>query len=283
MRRTIMFIATTLAVAGLALPATAAPPPGFPPSSPPGQSGEPPAPPRGNPGTPSELSIDDVSVAEGAQATLTVTASTAPTQDVTVDWATQDGSATVGDGDYVGAGGVATIAKGTRSTTVTVDILDDTVDDDGESFVVVLSNASTAATIADGAGTVSIVDDDEPPVVHCDGPGDPLPWPAQPGDSTGTQAIVAPGGHCDHPMLDMPIGATARVEVRSADFGSLTPLLVVDLFAAAAQPLMEGDTQVGWVMTGTRQTDDSVFLEVFNDAAVPVDYVAVVVNATGGA
>ena len=117
-------------------------------------------------GKPPALSIDDVTVAEvaDAKATFTVTLSAATSQPVTVDYATSDGSAVAGV-DYTRTSGVLTIAAGDRRATVEVPILDDDALEDPETFTVTLS-APTNAMIEDsrGVGTITDANDaDKPP------------------------------------------------------------------------------------------------------------------------
>ena len=116
------------------------------------------------------LSIADESVAEDAgSATFTVTLSVASSNEVTVAYATPNGTgagaATAGE-DYTLTNGTLTFpANSTASRTIAVPITDDAVDEaDEETFTVTLSNASNA-TLAGGqptlAATGTITDDDE--------------------------------------------------------------------------------------------------------------------------
>ena len=114
--------------------------------------------------TPS-LSINDVSVVEGdtvdSIATFTITLSAPATTPVTVMASTQDVSATAGQ-DYVQA--LATpvsIGIGERTATFGVAVLADVVIENTEMFEVVLSSPS-GATIGDGRGVGTIVNDDLP-------------------------------------------------------------------------------------------------------------------------
>ena len=87
------------------------------------------------------LSIDSVTLDEGDSGTtdfnFTVTLSPASTSPVTVDIATADGSATVGDDDYVGIPpGSFTCAPGATSLSVTVQVNGDTrFEPDADFFV----------------------------------------------------------------------------------------------------------------------------------------------------
>ena len=66
-------------------------------------------------------------------------------------------------GDYVPVSGTLSFDRRTKSRTVTVQVSGDTVDELDETIQVVLSNPS-GATIADGTGVGTILDDDSPPV-----------------------------------------------------------------------------------------------------------------------
>ena len=108
-----------------------------------------------------ELSVADVSVAESSNATLTVTLSAMSSDEVTVDYATSDGTATAGS-DYTSASGTLTFSAGETSKTVSVTITDDTADEANETITFTLSNASNA-TISDASATVTITDNDNEP------------------------------------------------------------------------------------------------------------------------
>ena len=105
------------------------------------------------------ISINDVSVNEGAgTATFTVTLSQAATGNVTVQYATANGTATAG-ADYTAAAlTTLTFAPGETSKTITVAVVNDPAVEGNESFTVNLSNASSNATILDGTGIATIVD-----------------------------------------------------------------------------------------------------------------------------
>ena len=102
-----------------------------------------------------ELQVMDAEANEG-DGTMEFTVSLHPesTQTVTVDYATADGTATAGN-DYTATSGTLTFTPGVTTKTVSVPVVDDTVEDDGETFTVTLSNAS-GATIADAQATGTI-------------------------------------------------------------------------------------------------------------------------------
>ena len=129
-------------------------------------SGVPPPPP-----TLPILSIDDAAASEGDPVVFTVTLSGTRTGDVTVAYATADGSAH-DDSDYSDTSGTLTFSPTEGSHTISVSTTEDTDQEDTETFTVTLSSPS-GATIEDGTGTGTINDDD-------DGSGVPPPPPTLP-------------------------------------------------------------------------------------------------------
>ncbi len=114
--------------------------------------------------TPPELSVADQTGAEGVgDMTFTVTLSAVSGRDVTVGYATSDGTATAGS-DYVASlsGATLTIPAGTTAGTITVPVTQDALDEDDETFTVTLSGAANA-TLVDSEATGTIDDDDAPP------------------------------------------------------------------------------------------------------------------------
>lgn len=113
-------------------------------------------------GPPPSLSVNDVSVDEGdagmVAALFTVSLSSAAAQPVTVDFATADGTASA-PSDYGETSGTLTFAPGETGKTVSVPVNGDTLVEPDETFLVNLANAS-GATIADGQGVGTIVNDD---------------------------------------------------------------------------------------------------------------------------
>jgi CSLREA domain-containing protein len=113
-------------------------------------------------GTPS-LSINDPAVVEGVAATFTVTLAPASALPVTVSYATSDGSAAAGS-DYTAASGTLTFAPGETTKTISVSTTNDAVAETSEQFTMTLSSPS-GATIGDGTGAATIIDDDGAPRV----------------------------------------------------------------------------------------------------------------------
>ena len=85
---------------------------------------------------------------------FTVSLSRSSGNNVTVDYATSDGTATAG-ADYTATSGTLTISAGSTSATVNVTVLDDSHDDGGETLTLTLSNP-TNATLDDATATGTI-------------------------------------------------------------------------------------------------------------------------------
>ena len=109
------------------------------------------------------ISVADARAQEGAGNTVdfAVTLSRAPSGTVTVGYATADGTATAGQ-DYTAASGTLTFAPGETSASVSVTVIDDTHDDDGETFTLRLSNAS-GGRLTDDSATGTIENSDPMP------------------------------------------------------------------------------------------------------------------------
>ena len=109
------------------------------------------------------LSVADKTVDEDdGTITVTVSLSSTSVDEVTVQYATSNGTATAGI-DYTGSSGTLTFPAGDTSKTVSVSIIDDTLDEVNETFKVTLSNPTNDVTISDNEATVTITDDDDPP------------------------------------------------------------------------------------------------------------------------
>ncbi len=114
------------------------------------------------PPPPPTLSTADASVLEGNKGTtrldLTVTLSRSITESVTVKYATADGTAQK-KSDYTATSGTLTIPPGQTQGMISIAIKADRKRERDETFSVQLSNA-VGATIADGAATTTILNDD---------------------------------------------------------------------------------------------------------------------------
>jgi hypothetical protein len=112
------------------------------------------------------LSISDASVSEGdvasstgvAQVSFRITLSAASAEQVMVEYATADGTATA-PSDYLASSGAVTFEPGDTSKTVNVIVKGDIRVEEDETFFVNLSNP-TNAKVADGQGVGTILNDD---------------------------------------------------------------------------------------------------------------------------
>ncbi len=109
------------------------------------------------------LSIDDVEVPEGnsrtTDAIFTVSLSSPLKNDVSIDYATEDGTATA-PSDYQATSGSVTILKGDLEAPIPVVVNGDTFFEDDETFFVNIE-AAGGPPIDDGQGQGTILNDDE--------------------------------------------------------------------------------------------------------------------------
>ena len=107
---------------------------------------------------------------EGSSVAFWVGLGAASGREVTVAFATQDGTAVAGE-DYEPVSGTLTFEPGVANRSVSVPLLDDDIDEPEETFAVVLSSA-TNATVDAARVTGRILDDDDPPAFSvADGSG----------------------------------------------------------------------------------------------------------------
>ena len=133
---------------------------------------------------PAGLSVADARATEGSGASVdfAVSLSRSASATVTVDYATRDGTATAG-ADYTATSGTLTFEPGERAGTVSVPVLDDLHDDAGETFALVLANASGAyLSVASATGTIDNAD----PI--------PQAWLVRFGRTAADHAVEAIGG-----------------------------------------------------------------------------------------
>ncbi|HJS74659.1 MAG TPA: Calx-beta domain-containing protein, partial [Vicinamibacteria bacterium] len=114
------------------------------------------------------LSLDDASGPEGSGtvAAFTVTLSLASADTVLVDYVTAPDTASVLD--FVPASGTISFDPGETTQPLEIQLQGDSLDEDDETFFVLLSTP-VAAGIDDGEGTGTITDDDAPPSISIAG------------------------------------------------------------------------------------------------------------------
>ncbi len=109
-----------------------------------------------NPNYP-KLSISDASAAEGSAVEFTVTLSQSLSDDVTVEYATSNGSAT-GGSDYTSASAQSvTISSGQTSATISIATIDDSIEEEAETFTVTLSSPSANAVLGSPASATGTI------------------------------------------------------------------------------------------------------------------------------
>ena len=169
------------------------------------------------------IEVADAEATEGldAQILFRVTLGRAPSEPVTVSYATADGTAVAGE-DYEATSGTLTFATGETEQTVAVTIIDDAVEDSGETFRLVLSGPA-GAELADAEATGTILNIDES---VSEPAGDDLPA------DTSTSGVVALGGSAtgkiaseedaDWFKVELQVGQTYQVDLEGSPTGQGT-------------------------------------------------------------
>ena len=106
---------------------------------------------------------------EGTGAWFVFTLNRESGKNISVAYATRDGSATAGEGDYTADAGAVVIPAGETRARIWVAVLDDLLDEADEDFTLLLTNPSNA-TLAVASVTASIADTDDPPSITLTGP-----------------------------------------------------------------------------------------------------------------
>ena len=155
-----------------------------------------------------------------AQILFRVTLGRAPSEPVTVSYATADGTAVAGE-DYEATSGTLTFAAGETEQTVAVTIIDDAVEDSGETFRLVLSGPA-GAELADAEATGTILNIDE----SVSEGGTDLPA------NTSTSGAVALGGSAtggiaseedaDWFEVELQVGQTYQIDLEGEPTGQGT-------------------------------------------------------------
>ena len=153
---------------------------------------------------PAAFSIDNVTRLEGNAGTtpfvFTVTKTGSTTLNTSVDFMTQDGTATLADNDYQFNSGTLKFASDQTTQTITVIVNGDNTVEPDETFTVHLSNAINATiSIADGTGT--IMNDDAAPT--------PTPTATATATATATPTATATATPCGATFSENFDGVTA--------------------------------------------------------------------------
>ena len=199
---------------------------------------------------PALLSVADAEAREGEDAAVEfrVTLSRAASGEVTVDYATSDGTAVAGE-DYTATSGTLAFAAGELAKTVSVPILDDAVDEGRETFTLKLTNPK-GAVIDDGEATGTIVNSD--PV--------PQAWLARFGRTVAEQSVDAVRSRLD---ADRTPGFRGRIagEALPSVTGTGTAQLADARTATGGADTARTDT----ADAGTAKDDDPLAIPEFTE------------------
>ena len=137
-----------------------------------------------------ELSVADAKAKEasGARMNFVVTMTPASSSTVKVDYRTSDGTATAGE-DYISVTGKLTFLPGDTTKTVSVEVLNDTLDDSGETFTLTLSNPRGGNARLGGAVATGTIENTDPV---------PQAWLARFGRTVASQAVDTITSRLEH-------------------------------------------------------------------------------------
>jgi hypothetical protein len=218
--------------------------------------------------TPATLSIGDASVAEGHWGTTALVfplaLSRVAASDVSVDVVTAGGTATAGV-DYHALSVRATIPAGQTQGTVAVSVIGDVIDEDDETVIAHLANAA-GATIGDGAGVGTMLDDDATPTLSIGSVSLPE------GDWGSSNAVFTL-------TLSAASGREVRVAYRTADGTAVAP---GDYEASEGERVFQpGEVTrtitVAVVGDETAEANETFFVDLLN----PVNATVAVARGTG--
>jgi len=202
----------------------------------------------------------------GSSISFTVTRTGGSDGAVSVAYATSNGSATAGS-DYTAKSGTVNFADGEVSKTITINILEDTIDEPNETFLVTLTGPTGGATLGTvRVATATIIDNDEAPI----------------GSSTVTGSVFIDSiDNMDEVSAGYPDVTAERDGVKGADETGLSGVKV-DLINSSGQVVDSVRTGIdgGFTFTGVAQgtytlrfgvSSQNVFLSGSNTVPVNVD------------
>ena len=190
------------------------------------------------------ITIAPASATEGdsgsANMTFTLTLAQAVTGDVTVNYATSDGTATAGQDYTAVTNGTTTIPANSTSTTFTVSVTGDTTDEPNETFNVAISLPEPDPDLSGGGGAsppeVAIVGGDTATVSGTIVDDDPVvvtvaPKAASVVEGQDAVFVLTRTGHTDDALsMQVRLSAPGKVETLSVEFeaGATTTELSVE-------------------------------------------------------
>jgi hypothetical protein len=182
-----------------------------------------------------QISIDDITVAEGGggarSVTFTVRRANPSNTISTVAFQTADGTATVADNDYAANSGTVTFGAGATTRPVGVSVVGDTRVEPDEQFFVNLSSPSANATIVDAQAIGTIANDDAAalPVVSITTVDNSA---TEAGPSSGTLRINRTGALTNALTVNVTVNGTAT---NGSDYQTLATSVTI----AAGQPTVD--------------------------------------------
>ena len=210
------------------------------------------------------IAVEDVRApSESGTVEFTATLSQASAQQVTVNWATADGTATAGEDYTAVANETLTFAANDTEETFAVTLIDDTTHEGDEAFTVVLSG-EVNAEIGRGQATATITDDDGPPKLSIT---DEMLTEGDAGDS-GTMAFTVT--LAGRPSGDVTVDYATRggSATEGTDYEQKTGTLTFDLSAGEkvktvevkilGDDVFEGDEEFTVRLSNARTGTDTV-------------------------
>ena len=221
-----------------------------------------------------QIVVSDATAREGANANMLFQVQLLPqaTETVTVSYATSDGTATAGD-DYTATSGTLTFSAGESCKTISVPIINDTVDDDGETFTLTLSNPSGVVRLAESLGGFTIPNSHLPEgecqtvqgANYCNPGGITQPVFADTITATGTIRNDEPGPSPsvdDLPLVTIEAGAAHAQEGSDALFtltrtGDVSDTLTVPVSVLESGAMLDGQSPVSATFAAGEHEPDS--------------------------
>ena len=192
------------------------------------------------------LSITDVSMTEGDSGTknfnFTVQLSQPSGQNVTVDYATANGTATAA-ADYTATSGTLTVIAGATTGTITVSVTGDTAVESAETFYVNLSNPQNAL-LGDNQGVGTITSDDVTPTLSV------VVSSSTFGENAGNSAAIGTVSRTG------PTTAAVTVNLTSSDTSEANVPSTVTILAGQSSATFAVSAVNDTVVDGTQSGDD---------------------------
>lgn len=177
------------------------------------------------------ITVGSITVAEGPGAFVTLTVTrTGGDSDITVEYTTQDGSATTADSDYTFASGTFSwLAGDSTNRTITVFVSDiDSKSEGNESFIVKLQNPTAATISAAFPQTTVTIDDGDAPVEGVFALSAAVYDVTEPaaGSVNVTVTVTRSSGSTGPVQVEVLVGGGASTATVGADYTDPNPVLL---------------------------------------------------------